>query len=40
MTLNQLLFGRKLYQKNPNWESNSDIVDQELPRHIEYIEYN
>ena len=38
MTPDHLLFGRKLYQENPNWESNSDIVELDLPKRIEYVE--
>ena len=38
MTSNHLLFGRNLYQENPNWESNSDIVEPDLPIRIEYVE--
>ena len=38
MTPNHLLFGRKLYQENPNWESNSDIIEPDLPKRIEYVE--
>ena len=38
MPPNHLLFGRKLYQENPNWESNSDIVQPDLPKRIEYVE--
>ena len=37
MAPNHLLFGRKLYQENPNWESNSDIVEPELPKRVEYV---
>ena len=37
MTPNHLLFGQKLYQENPSWESNSDIVDIDLPKRIEYV---
>ena len=37
MTPNHLLFGRKLYQENPNWESNSDIVEPDLPKRIDYV---
>ena len=35
---NYLLFGWKLYQENPNWESNSDIAELDLPKRIEYVE--
>ena len=38
MTPNHLLFGRKFYQENPNWESNSDIFEPDLPKRIEYVE--
>ena len=38
MIPNHLLFGRKLYQENPNWESNSDIVEPNLPTRTEYVE--
>ena len=38
MIPNHLLFGRKLYQENPNWESNSDIVELDLPKRTEYVE--
>ena len=38
MTPNHLLFGRKLYQENPNWESNLDIFEPDLPKRIEYVE--
>ena len=38
MTPNHLLFGIKLYQENANWESNSDIVEPDLPKGIEYVE--
>ena len=38
MTPNQLLFGRILYQENPNWESHSDIVEPDRPKRIEYVE--
>ena len=38
MPPNHLLFGRKLYQENPKWESNSDIVQSDLPKRIEYVE--
>ena len=38
MTANHLLFGRKLYHENPNWESNPDIVETNLPKRIEYVE--
>ena len=38
MTPNQLLFGQRLYQKNPSWESNSDIVQIDLPKRTEYVE--
>ena len=37
MTPNHLLFGRKLYQENPNWESNSDIAEPDLPKRIDYV---
>ena len=37
-TPNQLLFERKLYQENPNWESNSDIVELDLQKRTEYAE--
>ena len=30
MTPNYLLFRRKLYQENPNWESNSNIVEPDI----------
>ena len=35
MTPNHLLFGRKLYLENPNWESNSYIVEPDFPKRIE-----
>ena len=35
MAPNHLLFGRKSYQENLNWESNSDIVELHLPKRIE-----
>ena len=35
MAPNHLLFGRKSYQENLNWESNSDIVELDLPKRIE-----
>ena len=38
MTPNHLLFGRKLYQENPNWESNSDTAELDLPKRSEYVE--
>ena len=38
MTPNYLLFGRKLYQENPNWGSNSDIIELELPKSFKYVE--
>ena len=38
MTLNHLLFAQRLYQENLNWESNSDIVEPDLPKRIEYVE--
>ena len=38
MTPNHLLFGRKLYQENLNWERNSDIFEPDLPKRIEYVE--
>ena len=38
MTSNHLLFGRKLYQENPNWESNSQIVEPDFPKRTEYME--
>ena len=38
MTPNHLLFGGKLYQENPNWERNSDIVQPDLPKRTEYVE--
>ena len=38
MTLNHLLIGRRLYQENLNWESNSDIVEPDLPKRTEYVE--
>ena len=38
MTPNHLLFGRKLYQENLNWESNSDIIELDLPKRIKYVE--
>ena len=38
MTPNHLLFGRKLYQENLNWERNSDILEPDLPKRIEYVE--
>ena len=38
MTPNHLLFGQKLYQENPKWESNSDIVEPDLRKRIEYVE--
>ena len=37
MTPNHLLFGRMLYQENPNWESNSDIAEPDLPKRIDYV---
>ena len=38
MAPNHFLFGRKLYQGNLNWESNSDIVEPDLPKRVEYVE--
>ena len=38
MTPNHLLFGQKLYQENSNWESNSDIVELDIAKGIEYVE--
>ena len=38
MTSNHLLFGRKLYQENPNWQSNSQIVEPDFPKRTEYME--
>ena len=38
MAPNHFLFGRKLYQENLNWESNSDIVEPDLPKRVEYVE--
>ena len=38
MTPNHILFARKIYQEKPNWESNSDIVELDLPKRIEYME--
>ena len=35
MTPNHLLFGRKVYLENPNWESNSFIVEPDFPKRIE-----
>ena len=35
---NHLLLGRTLYQENLNWDSNSDIVELDLPKCIEYLE--
>ena len=38
MIPNHLLFRRKIYQENPNWENNSYIVEPDLPKRIEYVE--
>ena len=38
MTPNHLLFGRKLYQENLNWESDSEFVEPDLPKRTEYVE--
>ena len=35
---NYLLFRRKLYQENPNWESNSDTAELDFPKRSEYVE--
>ena len=38
ITPNHLLLGRKLYQENPNWESDSDIVEPDPPKRTGYVE--
>ena len=38
MTPNHISFARKIYQEKSNWESNSDIVELDLPKRIEYVE--
>ena len=38
MTPNHLLFGRKLYLENLNWESDSEFVEPDLPKRTKYVE--
>ena len=38
ITPNHILFAHKIYPKKSNWESNSDIVELDLLKRIEYVE--